>query len=1190
MISTIEAVMETRELVSAALAEVLGGQLDERAITRMSLDTVEMFGHMKPDEFMLHRKILAKGWGSVTADEQKKLIAAMDRILTKEMKLGLPDAKKVRDHVVADLEKKWAKKPASGGHYVSHQKQKQQPMAASLELGLSNGLFEAQDIDPVTRQRGRFIYRDKDGHSAFAIDGTSYKGPKTGIVYQLETHWVGKDRPAKGTKPTFWFMARDARGNIKSALSKKFSDYDEAAQHWHKMRKAALKESVDMDLDEVSPPGWSGTVKAMKDEPGITNPFALAWHMKKKGAKPHYKDQKKGGPVKKKQYRGEGFGGLAGDLISALGEGKKKGKKKCGCPDHDDDDETYESLCGVCQEMVKAEWTLDEAKKSGDQVDMDFTANPAKLAKEIAQKLKLANMKGPSDVLRVIGQMYDKKQVPNAVYAAAAGMARVDQRGSAEASKALNALSASEVADAIIKGVKGTSYGSIANFEKFWKSEIAKLPKDRRPARQNAGHGATLQMDAGDLDNMFETAIREGEVRHPAASEMAAYKDAITARRGKLVDRSGPFKYGQKVKYEGKSWLIYGRDPNAKRGEDLWVLVSPDFKKVAENVDAGELKEDSRSIGSGALGEAVKSHGWRNVTKTRDGYEKYDAVFGNAEAHAEGFASGPSKGDWDWTASVIEGPYKEKKGKAKSSKEAMRKAEAAAKKLGGKVTEDAQPIGSGALGGLGAIGTDAGYKKPIDMGTGENLGVEQRIDRVLAATAISDGRAQDNKTARPQKDEPSDMSRGRVKPGKWTAEDIELSEADRKGFIAGLKTSDKVYWTDPDKVGSGTYLVHKIESGKRGEDSIVWIKNVGSRASLAVPRGTWTDVPMRELKPAKMRESLDDLPFETRLRMAEAYDKMVGGAPDLSKEQQVDAEHYKRLLQSKHSRATGTSNKPDQNVRRTSVPEHVDLDEVFEDAAAHLTEKGSHYYDGSSYYADTAFLNAADGALPGMTLKHMGFGEFELTGKDGTIEFDRMRGKKFKGQSGRSHKVYDDKKGELVKKLIKAMEKKGKSELVRESVAEDLGPQGPGENKSGDTDVVPSKGGGFDVFQKKGGKWTKVNKKAFDTIGQARAEAQKIEGGKKEDLDEGIQDEVMASVGHPHFEYPGGWVALTDLAKESGLRGVHFGRIEKSVEALKKRGKLETKTHPRHGTMARLKGKKESRGLSGDLQSALHAA
>jgi hypothetical protein len=64
-------------------------------------------------------------------------------------------------------------------------------------------------------------------------------------------------------------------------------------------------------IDEVSPPGWGGTTSAMKKKhPEIDNPWALAWHMKNKGAKPHYKDDPKGTkskkkPVKKEKYKNE---------------------------------------------------------------------------------------------------------------------------------------------------------------------------------------------------------------------------------------------------------------------------------------------------------------------------------------------------------------------------------------------------------------------------------------------------------------------------------------------------------------------------------------------------------------------------------------------------------------------------------------------------------------------------------------------------------------------------------------------------------------------------------------------------------------------------------------------------------------------------------------------------------------------
>lgn len=70
---------------------------------------------------------------------------------------------------------------------------------------------------------------------------------------------------------------------------------------------------------------------------------------------------------------------------------------------------------------------------------------------------------------------------------------------------------------------------------------------------------------------------------------------------------------------------------------------------------------------------------------------------------------------------------------------------------------------------------------------------------------------------------------------------------------------------------------------------------------------------------------------------------------------------------------------------------------------------GHHIEPDGTVYADTAFINAA-GRLPGVTLKHLGFGEFYLETPKGQVEFDRMRGKDFPGQSGRSHQVYDSNK------------------------------------------------------------------------------------------------------------------------------------------------------------------------------------
>lgn len=45
----------------------------------------------------------------------------------------------------------------------------------------------------------------------------------------------------------------------------------------------------DDEMDEVAPPGWEGTVKAMKKHKRIENPWALSWSMKNKGYHSHKK-------------------------------------------------------------------------------------------------------------------------------------------------------------------------------------------------------------------------------------------------------------------------------------------------------------------------------------------------------------------------------------------------------------------------------------------------------------------------------------------------------------------------------------------------------------------------------------------------------------------------------------------------------------------------------------------------------------------------------------------------------------------------------------------------------------------------------------------------------------------------------------------------------------------------------------
>lgn len=89
------------------------------------------------------------------------------------------------------------------------------------------------------------------------------------------------------------------------------------------------------------------------------------------------------------------------------------------------------------------------------------------------------------------------------------------------------------------------------------------------------------------------------------------------------------------------------------------------------------------------------------------------------------------------------------------------------------------------------------------------------------------------------------------------------------------------------------------------------------------------------------------------------------------------------------------------------------------------------------YYADTAFLNAIN-SLPSRSwsVRHLGMGEFVIDGPGGSIEVDRMRGRDFPGQSGRSHELYDTRGGtRLVETLIAEMEAAGLVEEATEVTA-----------------------------------------------------------------------------------------------------------------------------------------------------------
>jgi hypothetical protein len=112
-------------------------------------------------------------------------------------------------------------------------------------------------------------------------------------------------------------------------LTDQFKDRMKRTSHMINMTQIIDKVADDilgLEKAAVSPPGWSGTVKKMKEHKEITNPWALSWWMAKrkegdswgKGGKlhkkpePHYKPEKK----KKKKSSVDIIADIVNDIVT----------------------------------------------------------------------------------------------------------------------------------------------------------------------------------------------------------------------------------------------------------------------------------------------------------------------------------------------------------------------------------------------------------------------------------------------------------------------------------------------------------------------------------------------------------------------------------------------------------------------------------------------------------------------------------------------------------------------------------------------------------------------------------------------------------------------------------------------------------------------------------------------------------
>lgn len=925
--------MNAQEIIHENLLwALIEADLSEAEMERLKIAVVRLFGHVGEltGGTELYREAVKVGYDALPAQKQ----AMFQRLLKKAaemMDVSGSDQKKVVEFAMAALPGRTRR----AGYTAPGSKPT--TLAASLEqaaAGLTEGLVLGAKDKAVLDAFGN--KKAAEGKK-LSTDGTT-----------LDGNWMG------GKKLAFWQGEKihfgAGRPHVKSdevvmrAIRKYATGFD-------------MAESAELELIEKAPPGWAGTVKAMKKHMPTEKAFKLAWHGYKSGKQPHYKDEDSttsdGEPTKKKGYEAEACG-CEGPRITQ------------GCD---------------CKDCKKKRAALGEDVDD----DRDFFDDPSDMAR--------MGTEGESAVPRTPGPIGK----PNTV---------VDQRPEQASAKSSNSI-ADELAGAIDKGMEATG-----------------------PANDDTG---TIEPDRGNL----------------GANE---------------------FKWPE----------VVGRYQDAIMGEGL----SPDEAFSLALTEDGLV---DAPVESDIIDFIVSKQGRLSMEELQQKFPVTDGWAGKLLLTAAAAFGGVGVGEDKRRQADPAGWFREK---AQPILVAMADGE--------QVAED-YAIGDGALNAAGAASSQsAGYEPPYDMGGNRDLAVEQPADSDVLAALITDGETQDNSTAPMRTVEPRGVGKAN-KPTAYTAED---------------KASDHV---KAKLTGDGWIPLGDLARGYKGH-----FRDVMGAANALVKKGVAKHKKDdREGDMYRLSEAIDDYPVEDRIRMAEAYDMLLGGAQNLSKEQKVDGEKYKALITKRASRATGTSNEPAKParqevpeevetdgimpevlealgdahamspadryragekldtiidelraerrrltakndaivgeaksrfdeiqknldfIRKALTPRHEDSDDAFEDAlvmeAGGLGESaGHHYFDGKSYSADTAFMNAMHTIMPGQEMKHMGFGEFEWVGPEGRVDFDRMRGKDFPGQSGRSHKLYDDQDGKLVKKLIAAMEKKGKSELVKESLDEGL--------------------------------------------------------------------------------------------------------------------------------------------------------
>ena len=151
---------------------------------------------------------------------------------------------------------------------------------------------EEVEIDEMEFEAGKVYHQDtSDGKMFFkAVERQKNKRWK-GLVMD-----IGQKKPKNGSadeKLRFWKSTPDK--DIPSAFKEEVEvdgrtrGYRSALSRIQTRREKL--ETKKKEVTEVAPPGWEDSVKKMKKDKKIENPFALAWWMKNKGYTPSTSEQ-----------------------------------------------------------------------------------------------------------------------------------------------------------------------------------------------------------------------------------------------------------------------------------------------------------------------------------------------------------------------------------------------------------------------------------------------------------------------------------------------------------------------------------------------------------------------------------------------------------------------------------------------------------------------------------------------------------------------------------------------------------------------------------------------------------------------------------------------------------------------------------------------------------------------------------